>query len=151
MTSNQIAYWNLEETKRRNLVVEEETHRHNSVMESQGYMSIQEQARHNRSTESISWANLAEVRRHNKAGENLTAQDISERHRHNLITEQVQYGQLSNAEYLAELQRLDLERKVITDQSQHDARGQEVAQGWISTLFGRGGPVGALMPIVGAS
>lgn len=53
MTHNQIAYWDLVETKRSNRVREIENERHN------------------RASEGIGWATVAESRRHNEAQENL--------------------------------------------------------------------------------
>lgn len=80
MTSNQIAYWNMLETRRANLErernnrdVTSETIRHNKVYEG-------ETQRHNRNEESIGWSNLQETSRHNLAYE-------KESHRHNVVGE----------------------------------------------------------------
>lgn len=75
MTSNQIAYWNLQESKRHNVMSENETQRHNVVTEN-------ETGRHNWVTEQISISNLNESVRHNKATEYET-------NRHNVATEQL--------------------------------------------------------------
>lgn len=73
MTSNQIAYWSLEETKRSNKVNEKETQRANKAREG-------ETNRHNLVTE-------AETNRHNLAIETLTSQANAEQARHNQATE----------------------------------------------------------------
>lgn len=98
MTSNQIAYWNMLETRRANLErernnrdVTSETIRHNKVYEG-------ETQRHNRREESIGWGNLQETsrhnlayeketRRHNVVGERQNKFALRESKRHNIATE----------------------------------------------------------------
>lgn len=87
MTSNQIAYWSMLETKRANLErernnrdVTSETIRHNKVYEG-------ETQRHNRSEESIGWGNLQETSRHNKVGEHQNRLALKESKRHNRVSE----------------------------------------------------------------
>lgn len=87
MTSNQIAYWSMLETRRANLErernnrdVTSETIRHNKVYEG-------ETQRHNRSEESIGWGNLQETSRHNKVGEHQNRLVLKESKRHNRVSE----------------------------------------------------------------
>lgn len=74
MTQNQIAYWNLQETKRSNVSKEGETARHNRATES-------EDKRHNVSVE-------GETNRHNVATENFNISQLNENIRHNTVSEQ---------------------------------------------------------------
>lgn len=73
MTSNQIAYWTLEETKRANLAKERENNRTNLANE-----EIKRQS--NQITQSLGYGNLAETRRANQAKE-------TELNRHQVRTE----------------------------------------------------------------
>lgn len=73
MTSNQIAYWNLQELKRHNQAMDRENARHNVAGEA-------ETERHNRSGE-------METGRHNIMQENLDAQRNLETQRHNIESE----------------------------------------------------------------
>lgn len=95
MTNNQINYWNLQETKRHNVVGETETNRHNVATET-------ETNRHNVMTEKIDLGKLNETIRHNKAGEGLTSRQLDiqeatlrETGRHNRATEGLTGQQLS--------------------------------------------------------
>lgn len=73
MTSNQIAYWNLQELKRHNQAMDRENARHNLAGEV-------ETERHNKSGEQ-------ETGRHNIMQENLDAQRNLETQRHNVQSE----------------------------------------------------------------
>lgn len=96
MTHNQINYWNLQETKRHNLVGEQETSRHNRATESVDLGKLSESNRHNLATESKDLGNLKESIRHNVATENLTSRDLNiaagtlaENRRHNISSESI--------------------------------------------------------------
>jgi hypothetical protein len=80
MTNLQIAYWNLQETKRHNLAYEQETYRHNVATEDVAIGTLQENTRHNKASEQISWFKETEAQRHNLATE-------FEINRHNVVTE----------------------------------------------------------------
>lgn len=99
MTSNQIRYWELQETKRANRAKERETRRANKASETltreyqQGTLDIRgqelaETIRRDLAGESISLQTLGENRRHNIAYEQESA-------RHNLATEGLTARQLS--------------------------------------------------------
>lgn len=81
MTSNQIRYWELQETKRANRAKERETKRANRVNEAltreyqQGTLDLRGQE-------------LAETIRRNLAGESISLQTLGENQRHNLAYEQ---------------------------------------------------------------
>lgn len=116
MTQNQIAYWNLQESKRHNLVGEDETNRHNVVTEG-------ETQRHNVMTENISIADLQEKGRHNRATEYET-------NRHNLQTEEVARGELSekvrhNLETEAQgRENLSIQLGNLNELSRHNKAGE---------------------------
>lgn len=92
MTQNQIAYWNLQETKRSNESREKETNRHNVVTEQEAQrhntVSEGETYRHNTETERFNISQLQETQRHNEATENLGSLQLNESIRHNTVTEQ---------------------------------------------------------------
>lgn len=103
MTQNQIAYWNLQETKRSNATREQETNRHNVATErenerhntvSEGeigrhnVVTERETTRHNRETENFNISQLQESQRHNVATENLGHLQLNESVRHNTVSEQ---------------------------------------------------------------
>lgn len=93
MTANQLAYWNLQETKRSNL-----------EKEAQGRTGLAETGRHNRATESLEGSKQAETMRHNKASENLIGLQTAETARSNRARE-------------AETQRSNLAREKETKRS----------------------------------
>lgn len=84
MTANQIAYWQLVETRRANAAREVETNRANVAKESEQHRanvaSETETSRAHKATE-------AENLRSHLATESLTTRDLIERNRHNLVTE----------------------------------------------------------------
>lgn len=92
MTQNQIAYWNLQETKRSNVAKEQETSRHNVATEKESErhntVSEGEVGRHNRETERFNISQLQESHRHNVATENLGQMQLNESVRHNTVSEQ---------------------------------------------------------------
>lgn len=103
MTQNQIAYWNLQETKRSNVTKERETNRHNVATEkenerhntvSEGEVgrhnvaTERETTRHNKETENFNISQLQESQRHNVASENLGLMQLNESVRHNTVSEQ---------------------------------------------------------------
>lgn len=113
MTSNQIAYWTLEETRRANKANETETKRHNTVGEGISSASLMETSRHNQATEGVDLGKLQETIRHNSAteleanrhnlvGEAQNQQQISESRRHNYATEGI--SSQANALRAAELE-----------------------------------------------
>lgn len=84
MTTNQIAYWNMQNQKSAN----EEQARHNKAQEHFNLSSLAETTRHNQATEGIDLGKLNESKRHNVVTE-------SETHRHNVTGEQIDLGNLS--------------------------------------------------------
>lgn len=122
MTQNQIAYWNMQEGRRHNVVTEGETRRHNVVTEG-------ETGRHNRATENIDISKLSETSRHNRVTEGQQAQVNRETARHNLATEYTnQYSASEGARHnraseglgygnLAELQRHNLAAEATNQQN----------------------------------
>lgn len=90
MTSNQIAYWTLQETKRSNQEKERETKRANLVSEG-------ETMRSHAAQEQISISNLREVTRHNLATERQASIDFEERKRSNLAQESIAISNLAEA------------------------------------------------------
>lgn len=114
MTSDQIEYWKLQETKRNHMVVEDQNERSiaetiRSHQANEGLILQQniEQGRHNLATELLGRDTLTETIQHNRNVERLTASQISlgyaqlaetqrsnlarekETHRSNLISEQL--------------------------------------------------------------
>lgn len=126
MTSNQINYWNLQESKRHNVTTENETNRHNLVTEV-------ETNRHNVATENIDLSKLGETKRHNLVTEgqtdkslgmqqqniNLGYANLAEQSRHNQATENLTNRDLSiKADTLYETGRHNLTTEGI--QQQHE-------------------------------
>lgn len=95
MTHNQINYWNLQESKRHNVVTETETNRHNVATENIDLGRLQETTRHNLATEGET--NRHNVRTEGQTDVNLGLQQgtLSEVQRHNLASEQLGYGNLN--------------------------------------------------------
>lgn len=120
MTRNQIAYWELQETKRHNsrtegqkdvelqefgrhnVAVEGETTRHNVADESIRSGTLSENVRHNRVEESVKQGSLAETvthnrvveaesNRHNLATETQAANELRETTRHNVESESINW------------------------------------------------------------
>lgn len=91
MTSNQIKYWSLEETKRSNRANERETNRSNVAREVEtnrhNVITEQETERHNRATELLSASQVQEAQRHNMAVELQTDRAQAETERANLERE----------------------------------------------------------------
>lgn len=102
MTQNQIAYWNLQETKRSNVSRESETARHNIADETEtkrhnvqtetetsrhNLAGESESKRHNIESERFNISQLQETYRHNVAGENINISQLQETHRHNVASE----------------------------------------------------------------
>lgn len=85
MTANQIAYWNLQETKsanrevaRRNAATEAETNRHNVATEGIDISKLQETVRHNTQQEGQQQRELAESVRRNVMSEVQRGQELIE-------------------------------------------------------------------------
>lgn len=112
MTSNQIAYWSLQEQKRSNAAKEYETARNNAAIEAitkkrdantyiLGSHQLNEAVRHNVASEAeTSRSNQAreyETGRHNRKTESLQAYSQAEMQRHNRQTEVLAGSQLSEA------------------------------------------------------
>lgn len=108
MTGNQIAYANLVESNRHNVVTESETNRHNVVSENEtarhnyatefetnrhNVITENETQRHNISTEELDWFNANEGARHNRASENLGWFNAKEGARHNKVSENIGIAQ----------------------------------------------------------
>lgn len=97
MTTNQIAYENLQEAKRLNTLTTTETKRHNLATEQVGFGTLGETTRHNRMTESIDMSKLGETARHNRASENIDFGKLSETMRTNKANEVLRAGELSES------------------------------------------------------
>lgn len=103
MTSNQIAYGQLQETIRNNKRVNElelnklrETQRHNVSSEYTANVNAQEQIRHNKAGEYNAFATLQETSRHNQRMEELQDSYQSEINRHNTVTESQGWTQVNS-------------------------------------------------------
>lgn len=84
MTANQIAYWQLVETRRANAAREVETNRANVAKENEQHRSnVASEAEAVRSHLAAEAENI----RSHQATESLTTRDLIERNRHNLVTE----------------------------------------------------------------
>lgn len=94
MTTNQIEYAKLLETRRNNIATLEETSKHNRATENFSLSSLQETVTHNRNTESLGSQTLNETVRHNKAGESINLANLQETTRHNIATEQYSLSNL---------------------------------------------------------
>ena len=116
MTHNQIEYWNLQETKRHNVVGETETQRHNVAGET-------ETNRHNVATEAVDIGRLNETVRHNTVTER-------ESERHNRESENIGYGQLNESirhnTVTEGIQRMDAQTRA--DQLQETIRHNKAAE-----------------------
>lgn len=98
MTTNQISYWQLQESKRSNLAKEKETERSNRAQEGLEGRKVQETQRHNLVTESetersnrvqegIKRDTLTETTRSNKANESIKRDTLAETKRSNVVRE----------------------------------------------------------------
>nr|AVX53749.1 putative ORF1 [Marmot picobirnavirus] len=76
MTTTQVRYWELQESKR-----------HNKAGELLGTKTLTETKRHNLAGEKLTATDVRERIRHNKASESLSASQISESIRHNKVSE----------------------------------------------------------------
>lgn len=97
MTTNQIAYENLQEAKRLNTLTTTETKRHNLATEQVGFGTLGETTRHNKMTESIDLSKLGETARHNRASENIDFGKLSESIRTNKANEALRAGELGES------------------------------------------------------
>lgn len=110
MTSNQIAYWQLQENVRHNISQESETSRANRAKEAYDLSALSETTRHNVASESeASRHNIAteaetkrtnkatekETQRHNKVLEQTDLSKLNETQRHNKATEKQQASELA--------------------------------------------------------
>lgn len=141
MTTNQINYWNLQETKRHNVttenetnrhnvVTENETQRHNQVTESIDLGELNERIRHNQVSEQLGWANLSETNRHNVATEGLTGTDLnikqdqlSETNRHNTTSEKLQQAEVNTNIYDADTRRMKTESEIALNDIERTWKG----------------------------
>lgn len=124
MTANQIAFANVQETKRHNLVSEQETSRHNVTTEQVTSTFNRAQAEHFVRQDAINaehYARMdAETARSHLVGEQISRDTLSEgiRHnqatetetwRHNLISENVDVSQAATSRINAETRESELE------------------------------------------
>lgn len=138
MTANQIAYWNLNESKRHNVAseaeanrhnvtTEDETHRHNLVTEQTDISKLQETQRHNIATET-------EAKRHNEAGEVLQAIQQQEQQRHNQVTESVSWTDIGEQQRhnlqqeMLQNTSLSIDAQKAFETSRHNAQTEAVAE-----------------------
>lgn len=87
MTTNQIEYGKLVETRRSNQVREIETERHNRATEQLSFDQLAEQIRSNKAKEKINWAELSEKNRSNLVNEAIQTARLDEEKRSNLARE----------------------------------------------------------------
>lgn len=126
MTQNQIAYWNLQESKRHNVVGEGETNRHNVATEN-------ETNRHNIATEQISISDLQERQRHNLESERLGRDTLAETNRHNMAGEGETYRHNLATENISQ-QQVNVSRDVASEQARHNvATERETGRHNVST------------------
>lgn len=118
MTSNQIAYWSLQETKRANLAKEyqnskqlAETQRANQAAERQKRADLYEIARANRAGESIRQFQNLESARSNRAQESLKLRDINQRVVSNV---NARYATTLSGQLTRESQSIERDRNAIT-------------------------------------
>lgn len=111
MTQNQIAYWNMQEGRRHNIVTEHETGRHNRATENIDISKLGETNRHNLATEGLQGQVNRETARHNLATEYTNQYLATEGARHNRVSENLGYGNL------AELQRHNLAAEATNQQN----------------------------------
>lgn len=146
MTQNQVAYLNYAENKRNNMVLSEETgrhnraneleaNRHNVVTEGQEDKKIAETGRHNLVTENQSDINLSENKRHNIATERLTKAEQRENRRHNRASEKQQkYNtdkQTSASIYATQTGARTAASRMATDKAINSARlAMDDANSW---------------------
>lgn len=97
MTTNQINYWTLQETKQHNRNTEYETTRHNQASEALDLGKLNETIRHNKASEGISQGQLSETTRHNLATESVEAGKLAETSQHNRATESLEAGKLAES------------------------------------------------------
>lgn len=138
MTSNQIRYWELQESKRANREREQETRRSNRVNErltrayQEGTLDLRakelaETTRAHQATEAINLASQQELARHNVVYEKETA-------RHNLATESLTGVQLDIAKAnLSETVRSHKASEAISRANLSELRRHNVAQEGISS------------------
>lgn len=120
MTTNQLAYLNLQETIRANQAREGETHRANLASESLRLRDTLESIRHNQKLENISMFNLGETWRSNRAREN-------ENQRHNLETESLQ------SSTIAETNRANLANEAIRNEANKIDRWSAIGNYFINS------------------
>lgn len=92
MTTTQIQYWNLQESKRHSKETEAQGRHSLSIQEGQlqlGRDSLTETNRHNLATEGIQRNTLSETIRHNKKGESISSKQLKETKRHNKAEEKI--------------------------------------------------------------
>lgn len=94
MTTNQIAYQNLQEAKRLNTLTTTEAKRHNLASEQVAFGTLGETTRHNQMTESIDISKLGETTRHNRASESIDLGKLAESRRTNRANEALRAGEL---------------------------------------------------------
>lgn len=109
MTANQIAYWQLQETKRSNL-----------EKESQGRDTIRETGRHNLATEGLEGSKQAETSRHNRQSEYLIGVQTAETQRSNKAREKEEH----RSNLVSEANKT-LDRKSKEDIAQKDRSSRE--------------------------
>lgn len=97
MTTNQIAYQNLQEAKRLNTLTTTEAKRHNLASEQVAFGTLGETTRHNQMSESIDLSKLNEATRHNQASEAIDYGRLSETTRHNQAAENIDLGKLAES------------------------------------------------------
>lgn len=121
MTRNQIAYWELQETKRTNRAKEAETHRSNTAQEKETNRSnLAREAETNRANLArekqaaidsnrnyqLGLANLAEVIRNNTENQRLRSKELDEQVRHSKVAEAQNATQLLINQYDSQTRRL---------------------------------------------
>lgn len=140
MTSNQVAYNTLRETKRHNVATETETNRSNLEREQQGRSQIainqfiaSEQQRHNLQSELLGRDTLNESIRHNVSVENETSRHnrqtealgwgtLQEQRRHNVATESISRQGLT-----IQAQQVALGYEQLGETKLHNAAQEEIA------------------------
>lgn len=155
MTSLQVDYWKLEETKRTNLANEnlrgkelEETIRHNQQSEAIGWAQVGEQSRHNKETERIQGYSAITNRMHEFNWKKVQDDQIAlQRDANEVAKERNRISALDNA---LGFERLEWEKTKWTPEYEMqirslDQREEEIAvkesdnrRKWVESIFGMG-------------
>nr|AVX53544.1 putative ORF1 [Marmot picobirnavirus] len=131
MTSNQIAYWTLQETKRSNKQREREDKRSHRANEAISSGNLAEQIRSHKAEEQIDISKLSETARHNQAQEGISSTDLNikaaaqqETERSNKQQELYQSLNLNEKKYADDIQKAYNDAMVKIKQQEVNAKDE---------------------------